>query len=375
MPFTFGYDLLTYGIQMYMFPLCWEDDDEPVVAHQAWLERQIRREQEPRQHRDCIRLDVASGVKRKHAHIISDAESSLSTDGPADGGNCQFEVTTVSMSRSIEAQPAPKMLPSFIVQDPVCNNGAMASVPSTDIATEADNNKPPSSDNVNPSDKGSQPDPLQVTSSGASSIEPDNRQNHSGSTKVEETESPTEVSTPRPSDVLFGRGRTIQDHPGNIRLHALIEKNRVRYEEAPKWEKTIIAAEIVAIIKDEKGRFLKSAPASFGGNGQRGGARKNPSWIVVDSDTARDKVSHTFRSRRTSDHHNNETYTSATSSSIPSIVPSSTPQCIAMNTNQFAIGFPAMAANHLGPINVNNLPQAWNNGGFFGPGTAKRPKF
>ena len=88
---------------------------------------------------------------------------------------------------------------------------------------------------------------------------------------------------PTPNDVLFGRGRTIKDHPGNSKLHYLIEANRSRYEVAHKWEKTVIASEIVAIIKDSSGRFLR-----VDGN----------AWVEVDSEIAREKVSHTFRSRR-----------------------------------------------------------------------------
>jgi hypothetical protein len=92
------------------------------------------------------------------------------------------------------------------------------------------------------------------------------------------------VETPSPGDVLFGRGK-VKEHPGNIRLHQLIEKRRSRYEVAEKWEKTVIAEEIVAIIKECSGRFLRP---TVNGEG----------WLEVDKEIAREKVSHTFRSRR-----------------------------------------------------------------------------
>jgi hypothetical protein len=87
---------------------------------------------------------------------------------------------------------------------------------------------------------------------------------------------------PTQFDVLFGRGK-VKDHPGNIRLHKVIDNMRSRYELAEKWEKTVIAEEIIAIIKDASGRFLKVE-----GDG----------WVEVDMEVAREKVSHTFRSRR-----------------------------------------------------------------------------
>lgn len=92
------------------------------------------------------------------------------------------------------------------------------------------------------------------------------------------------VETPSPGDVLFGRGK-VKEHPGNIRLHQLIEKRRSRYEVAEKWEKTVIAEEIVAIIKECSGRFLRPTVDGEG-------------WLEVDKEIAREKVSHTFRSLR-----------------------------------------------------------------------------
>lgn len=90
--------------------------------------------------------------------------------------------------------------------------------------------------------------------------------------------------TPTSLDVLFGRGK-VKEHPGNVKLHQLIEKRLSRYEVAEKWEKTVIAEEIVAIIKEPGGRFLRPR---VNGDG----------WLEVDKEIAREKVSHTFRSRR-----------------------------------------------------------------------------
>jgi hypothetical protein len=85
------------------------------------------------------------------------------------------------------------------------------------------------------------------------------------------------VILPARNDVLFGRGKTIQDHPGNLRLQHLIENNRSRYDQLGKWEKTVLSSAIVAEIQDVNGRFLKL---------------NNGVWVLVDSENAREKVSH-----------------------------------------------------------------------------------
>jgi hypothetical protein len=90
---------------------------------------------------------------------------------------------------------------------------------------------------------------------------------------------------PRKFDVLFGRGK-VKDHYGNVYLHQLIAMKSDRYEAAERWEKTIIAEEIVAIIRENGGRFLKPTKDT-----------SNP-WMEVNHEVAREKVAHTFRSRR-----------------------------------------------------------------------------
>ena len=91
---------------------------------------------------------------------------------------------------------------------------------------------------------------------------------------------------PTPHDVLFGRGK-VKDNPGNKLLHKLIGERRVRYEAAEKWEKTVIAEEIVLIFREHSGRFLRP---------ERQG--KQLVWSIVGPEIAREKVSHTFRSER-----------------------------------------------------------------------------
>jgi hypothetical protein len=91
------------------------------------------------------------------------------------------------------------------------------------------------------------------------------------------------VLSPTPNDVLFGRGKAIKEHPANIVLHRLVDERMLEYEMSSKWEKTVTASEIMAMIKERHGRFLKMV----GGN-----------WVEVDSEVAREKVTHVFRSQR-----------------------------------------------------------------------------
>ena len=48
------------------------------------------------------------------------------------------------------------------------------------------------------------------------------------------------------SDVILGRGKPYQDHPGNLKLAAYIEENRSAYVQADRLEKTCISWKIAA---------------------------------------------------------------------------------------------------------------------------------
>jgi hypothetical protein len=48
---------------------------------------------------------------------------------------------------------------------------------------------------------------------------------------------PYKIAHPLPNDVLFGRGRPLQSHHGNLRFHRIINKFREQYKNARKDEK------------------------------------------------------------------------------------------------------------------------------------------
>ena len=89
---------------------------------------------------------------------------------------------------------------------------------------------------------------------------------------------------PGPMDIVFGRDALARAHLGNLRFRKIIHDRQERYDHAASHdERSVIAADIVLGIKESGGRFLKLEKAS---------------WIVVNDETARDKVTNAFRSRR-----------------------------------------------------------------------------
>jgi hypothetical protein len=100
--------------------------------------------------------------------------------------------------------------------------------------------------------------------------------------KLGETKS--SIITPSRYDILFGRGRPVRENPGNLRFLFLVEQNKSVYEAADKQEKTRMSFEILGMLKAKPSRFLKKNASGI--------------WEEVDEETAREKVSHAFRTMR-----------------------------------------------------------------------------
>ena len=89
---------------------------------------------------------------------------------------------------------------------------------------------------------------------------------------------------PSPKDILFGRDKIAQSHPGNVRFLHLIAALQQQYDSAnSKEQRFVISSGIVLSIKEVEGRFLKC---------------DDHGWTVVDDKTARFKVTNAFRSHR-----------------------------------------------------------------------------
>ncbi|CAJ1947893.1 unnamed protein product [Cylindrotheca closterium] len=87
----------------------------------------------------------------------------------------------------------------------------------------------------------------------------------------------------RPEDVLFGRGRGVHEHQGNVKLRYLIASHQDAYNKAPITERTEIALGIVGQIKKRGGRFLKNEAED---------------WIEASTKESRAKITMAFRSKR-----------------------------------------------------------------------------
>mmetsp|Transcript_35127 Transcript_35127/g.85000 ORF Transcript_35127/g.85000 Transcript_35127/m.85000 type:complete len:685 (+) Transcript_35127:147-2201(+) len=89
---------------------------------------------------------------------------------------------------------------------------------------------------------------------------------------------------PNNIDVLLGRGRPLQKHYGNLNYHFLVEEYQAEHERSTKSEKTMMVKTILDKIRKYGGRFLKQDDVGF--------------WVEIDDDTARAKISQTFRNHR-----------------------------------------------------------------------------
>lgn len=96
---------------------------------------------------------------------------------------------------------------------------------------------------------------------------------------------PVTIHHPSSFDVLFGRGKTIREHPGNQVLDKIILTHYSKYEAISKERRGEMLEEIVRLMKSTGTRFMKRDDSGY-------------SWKEVDDETAKDKVSHCFRSRR-----------------------------------------------------------------------------
>lgn len=86
------------------------------------------------------------------------------------------------------------------------------------------------------------------------------------------------------NDVLLGRGKPYQVHPGNLKLAKLIEERHEQFNNASKAEKTVITWQIVTEVREKHGgRFLERDEST--------GA-----WKERDNEVARIKVAYGFRS-------------------------------------------------------------------------------
>jgi hypothetical protein len=91
------------------------------------------------------------------------------------------------------------------------------------------------------------------------------------------------IECPYHEDCLFGRGREIMKHAGNVAMRRLIDEKREQYNNAMHSCKSNIAREVVSEIRSGGGRFLRKCDNGTG------------LYTLVDDETAVKKVLIAFR--------------------------------------------------------------------------------
>ena len=86
-------------------------------------------------------------------------------------------------------------------------------------------------------------------------------------------------------DIVFGRGRGFQNHPGNLRMRSVIEKYKRHYHSLKRSDKRILVENVYKELIKDGARFLKKLDDEEG-------------WVKVDVPIALQKVSHTLRCRK-----------------------------------------------------------------------------
>jgi hypothetical protein len=94
----------------------------------------------------------------------------------------------------------------------------------------------------------------------------------------------TGIDIPGQHDVLLGKGKTSNQHSGNVRMRTLVDLHMDEYDQTPVGEKHVIAGSIVKAIQKDSGRFLSQKPDGW--------------WIEVSDIQAVQKVSNVFRTER-----------------------------------------------------------------------------
>ena len=86
-------------------------------------------------------------------------------------------------------------------------------------------------------------------------------------------------------DVVFGKGRGLQDLPGNKRFRQMVDVHIEQYSREGQFGKTLLIQKIIYMIRQSGTRFLRQLP--------------NGNWAEVQNDvTIHNKVSNAFRARR-----------------------------------------------------------------------------
>ncbi|CAJ1954555.1 unnamed protein product [Cylindrotheca closterium] len=91
----------------------------------------------------------------------------------------------------------------------------------------------------------------------------------------------TKATAPRQNDIILGRGKGTQNHPGNMRMRKTLSQYRKQYIEAKHGVKQCVVKEAYHVLVQGDVRFLR--------------LDKEDKWVLVDKETALLKVGHCLR--------------------------------------------------------------------------------
>jgi hypothetical protein len=102
--------------------------------------------------------------------------------------------------------------------------------------------------------------------------------------RLRKGEAVSRIILPSNGDCLFGRGKPVRTHPGNLRLGFLVEERLREYVQAGRPEKVAIANDVYRSMKEDDARFLKQDD--------------DGAYTEVDQKAAVAKIEHFFRNRK-----------------------------------------------------------------------------
>jgi hypothetical protein len=130
------------------------------------------------------------------------------------------------------------------------------------------------------------------------------------------------ITTPHNNDVLLGRGGGTNNHPGNKKYRELVEERKLRYVNATRTEKPLIALEIVTWLREKQsppGRFLQVNESTN-------------MWDDVGYKRAREKASQALREKPCAAIHVVETEANKTKE-----LDSDSPHTVCSSSNSYAL--------------------------------------
>lgn len=275
------YNLMTFGISKDAFPLTSDGAEvDPTVFQRYLLSLSLPQEQQQQQQQKSdTQLQFDSNSDHGYTAATPTA-SVVVSDGNASGRNYVPNTSKSASSTATTIPPRPPPPPS-----------------STKGGKDATNTKKRTKRTTNDISSSSATEDQQPSKSSSSSSNNNTNNDTNGTIKYVER---------REMDVIMGRGRHSQNAPGNIKLKQLLNENFSKYEQASKFEKTVVAELILKKIQDGGGRFLKPAPAAAAGtktttttkSSNNKTKKREQKWVLCEDHVARDKIAHAFRNLR-----------------------------------------------------------------------------